>query len=170
MGTRRRLASVADGTVGAFVARSNDVGNFWALGVLLEDGPPGDPDVIIDLMTGRMTPRLVGSRAALLGDAWARYLRWSIGKHDLKLNVVRSATLTLDFDRTLEVHSWIPGGRDHPFVCSVTIEDDRGRRYNKSREGHCAPPGQFQDPNPYLRPRPSAGPGDPGRMDSRLTF
>ena len=58
MGTRRALASVADGTVGAFVARSNDVANLWALGVLLEVAPPGDPDVTIDLMTGRMTPPL----------------------------------------------------------------------------------------------------------------
>jgi hypothetical protein len=169
MGTRRALASVADGTVGAFVARSNDVGHFWALGVLLEDAPPGDPDLVIDLMTGRMTPALLGSRAAPLGDAWARYLRWSLSKHEVKLDVVRSARLTVDFDRTEEIESWIPGGRDNPFVCTVTIEDDRGHRYAKSREGHCAPPSQFQDPNPYRRPRPSGGPGDAGRMEWRLT-
>lgn len=170
MGTRRALASVADGTVGSFVARTNDVGHYWALGILLQDSPPGDPDVVIDLITGRMTPPLEGSEAAPLGDAWARYLRWSLAKHGLPFGSVGSAVLTVDFDRTVEVDSWIPGGRDNPFVCTVAIKDDRGRRYEKSREGHCAPPGQFQDPNQYLRPRPSAGSADPGRMDSRLTF
>ena len=150
------------------MGRSNDVGNFWAMGVLLEDTLTGDPDVTLDLVGGRMEPAIPDSAAAPLAEAWSRYLRWSLAKHGLSVEVVRSATVIVDFDRSVQVGSWIHGGFDNPFEVVVTIRDDHGREYVKRRDGHCGPPSQWQDPNPSNRPRPSAGPGDPGRMDWRL--
>jgi hypothetical protein len=76
-----------------------------------------------------------------------------LDRHRLSIGVVRSAVLTVRFDRTRDVASWIPGGHDNPFVCTVTIEDDRGRRHERVAEGHCARPDDFADPNPDLRPR-----------------
>ena len=95
MSSRRHLASVADGTARAFASRNNDVDGWWALGLLLDAVPPDDPDYQIDLVAGRATPE-TSMGLGSLGDAWGRYLRWSLDRHRLPIGVVRSAVLTLN--------------------------------------------------------------------------
>jgi len=167
MGSRRHLASVAEGVARAFAMRNNDVDGWWALGLLLAAVPPGDPDYRVDLLTGAAAP-VVGNELGALGDAWARYLRWSLQRHGIQHGAVRSAELQVRFNRLDAVTSWIPGGRDYPFKCTVVIEDDRGRRYQRAVEGHCSRPDDFVDPNPNLRPRRSVSRHDPGRVSDRI--
>jgi len=168
MVSRRHVASVADGIARSFASRNNDIEGWWALGLLLTNVGPGEPDYRIDLLTGDPTPPSIGPELGALGPAWARYLRWSLERHGLQFTALRSAVLSVRFDRSKEVKSWIPGARDRPFECTVTIEDDRGRRHERSVFGHCSRPGDFTNPNPYMRPRPSAGPYDPGRVARRI--
>ncbi len=151
MATRRQVVSVAEGTALAFASRNNDVGGWWALGLLLAAVPPGDPDYQVDLLTGEATPVVLEPAIRELGAVWAAYLRWSLERHGVPLSFVRSAALTVRFDRAHEVPSWIPGGRDHPFRCSVTIEDDRSDVHERLAEGHCSRLDAFVDPD--LRPR-----------------
>jgi hypothetical protein len=167
MTSRRLLTSVAEGLARSFASRNNDVEGWWALGLLLAAVPPADPDYRVDLLSGQATPALEGSELSELGDAWARYLRWSIQRHGLTIDAVRDATLTVRFDRSSEVKSPFPGGPDRSFVCIVTIEDDRGRRHERLVVGHCGRLSDFVDPSPYLRPRRSAGPHEPGRVSKR---
>jgi hypothetical protein len=168
MTSRRRLTSVADGTARAFANRGNDVDGWWALSLLLEATTPADPDFSIDLLTGMTVPHELPDNLLQLGPAWARYLSWSLGRHRVARTRVALAHLALRFERAVAVPSHISGGTDHPFSCTVTIEDDLGRLHESTIAGHCARRGDFTEPNPYLRPRRSAGPHDPGRVNQRL--
>lgn len=138
MSSRRHLKSVADGVVRAFAGRNNDVDGWWAPGLILAAVPPGDPDYSVDLLTGAGTPTLEGTLLEDLGQAWARYLAWSFARHGLSESVVRSARLILRFEHADDVPSWVLGHRDQPFWCTVTIEDDRGRRCQSVAESHCS--------------------------------
>ena len=166
MSSRHHLTSVADGVARAFASRNNDVDGWWALGLLISAVPPGDPDYQIDLLTGEALPAPAQPDLRLLGSAWARYLRWSLQRHDVPIAAVRSAALVVRFDRQRRVGSWIPGGRDRPFRVTATIEDDRGHRHERVAEGHCASPDEFVDANPDLRPR-RAGVGTVPRVLER---
>jgi hypothetical protein len=168
MTSRRALASVADGTVRAFTSRNYDVDGWWALGLLLAAVPPADPDFRADLLTGDATSALQQTELSTLGGAWTRYLPWSVERHGVPIALVRSATLTVRFDRADDVASPFPGGPDHSFVCSVSIEDDRGRLHERLAAGHCGRLSDFVDANPDLRPRRSGGPYDPGRVSLRM--
>jgi hypothetical protein len=167
MGSRRHLASVAEGTSRSFASRNNDVDGWWAPGLLLAASRAADPDFQVDLMTGESTPTLGEQGLDALGPAWSVYFHWSLERHGLSAAVVRSATLTVRFNRTAEVPSWIRGRRDRPFHCTVTIEDDRGRSYMRVVESHCFPAIRM----PLLRRMQglsrSGGPYDPGRVRRR---
>ena len=139
-----------------------------ALGLLLAAVPPGDPDYRVDLLTGEAAPVVGQTELGALGDAWAQYLGWSLRRHGVPQGAVRSADLEVRFDRLEAVASWIPAGLDCEFTCTVTIQDDRGRRYERVVEGHCSRPDAFVDPNPYLRPRRSVSRDDPGRVSARI--
>lgn len=136
MTSRRTLASVAEGLARSFAPRNNDVEGWWALGLLLAAVPAADPEYRVDLLTGDATPALERTELSTLGDAWARYLRWSVDRHGVPIAAVRSATLTVRFDRSHVVASLFPGGPDYSFVCSVTIED--AAIMNGSRRGIAA--------------------------------
>lgn len=163
MAARRRLASVAVSTARVFASRNNDVDGWWALGLLLEWLPAGDPDYRVDLLTGVTTPRPAEQHLGALGPAMAAYFAWSLGRHRVSTAFVRSATLTLRFDRESRVrsHLWEPTGRplDHAFVCRVEVEDDRGRVSVGEVRGHCGRPADFTDPSPLAQPRRSVSRG-----------
>jgi len=129
MGSRRLLRSVADGTARAFASRNNDVEGWWAPGLLLEAVPHGDPDYRLDLLAGTATPEPPGALRDL-APAWAGDFAWSLGRHDLAPEVVKSAALTLRFDRgqLVRSHLYDPHGipMDHPFECRVEIEMTAG--------------------------------------------
>ncbi len=163
MASRRLLTSVAVGTAGVFVSRNNDVDGWWALGLLLETLPAGDPDYRVDLLAGDATPRPAERQLGALGRASADYFAWSLGRHGVPTAFVRSATLTLRFDRASRVrsHLWEPTGRllDHAFVCRVEVEDDRGRVSVGEVRGHCGRRVDFTDPNRLAQPQRSVSRG-----------
>lgn len=168
MASRRKLTSVADGTANAFAHRGNDVDGWWVPGLLLRETTPASPDYSIDLLTGNAAPDDLPDGLADLGPAWARYFTWALGRHGIPSRRVLAARLEFSFDRGVEVSSYIPDKSDHPFSCTVRIEDDLGRTHERTVLGHCSRPDEFTDPNPYLRPRRSAAPYDPGRIKSRI--
>jgi hypothetical protein len=168
MASRRQLLSVAHGTAHAFADRGNDVDGWWALGLLLRDTQAGAPDYSIDLLTGRTRPERLPGDLNELGRAWARYFAWSLERHQVPVDRVRTATLSITFDRSTTVYSWIPNNEDHPFICVVEIEDDRAHVHARSVVGHASRPEDFTDPNPWWRPRRSVEPHHPGRVAYRV--
>jgi hypothetical protein len=168
MGNYRFLASVADGTARAFIGRNNDVGGWWALGILL-DAFPTDSDFTLDLITGTAAPALANSDLAHVGPAWATYFRWSLGRHGVPEATVRTAVLAVRFDRSGSVPSSLPDRSDCPFMCAVRIEDVAGREFEGLASGHCSPYSAFRWAPPLLRPMRSAPPhDDPGRVRRRI--
>jgi hypothetical protein len=168
MSSRRRLASVADGTAKAFANRGNDVDGWWAPSLLLSATTPATPDYSIDLLTGKAVPAGLPAGLHSLGQAWARYFAWTLRRHSVPARRVLTARLALSFDREVEVSSHLQNKWDHPFSCTVRVEDDLGRIHERTVIGHCSRPEDFTDPNPYSRPRRSAAPYDPGRIESRV--
>jgi hypothetical protein len=165
MASRRLLASVAEGTARSFASRNNDVGGWWALGLLLDALPAGDPDYRLDLLAGTAEPEAPGP-LGLLAPAWRDYFAWSLRRHDVDPGAVRSAVLTVCFDRKRPVTSHLPQrddeALDRHFAVRVEVEDDRRRVRLAVAEGHCGPQSGFTDPDPSRRPRQSAdGQGEP---------
>jgi hypothetical protein len=168
MSNHRFLASVADGTARAFIGRNNDVGGWWALGLLL-DALPTDSDFTVDLITGTAAPALANPDLAHVGPAWATYFRWSLGRHGVPEATVRAAVLTVRFDRSRSVPSWLPDRSDCPFLCAVRIEDVAGREFERLASGHCSPQSDFRWALPPRRPmRSGLAHDDPGRMGYRM--
>lgn len=160
----RRLASVADGTARAFSSRNNDVDGWWALGLLLAQAPPSG-EVTLDLIAGVVHPEATDPMLAALGPAWGRYLSWTLDRHGLSPGSVKFAGLSLRFDLSTQVPSWIDGARDHPFLCTVTIEDDGGHLYKRQTAGHCARPRDFAGASPMRSGPPH---DDVGRVHQRM--
>jgi hypothetical protein len=149
MASRRKLTSVANGIANAFAHRVNDVDGWWVPGLLLREMRRASPDSSIDLLTGNATPDDLPNGLADLGPAWARYFTWTLGRHGIPSGRVLAARLAFSFDRDVEVYSYLPDKSDHPFSCSVRIEDDHGRIHERTVLGHCSRPEEFTDPNPY---------------------
>jgi hypothetical protein len=168
MSNYRFLASVADGTARAFIGRNNDVAGWWALGLLLDALRPNS-DFTVDLLTGSAAPTLANPDLADVGPVWATYFRWSLGRHRVPEPTVRAALLTVRFDRSKSVPSWLPDRSDCPFVCAVRIEDVTGREFERRASGHCSPQSEFRWALPSRRPMRSAPPhDDPGRVRRRI--
>ena len=168
MASRRVLAGVAHGTANAFANRDNDVDGWWALGLLLAETEPAEPDYSLDLLTGKTQPESLTPALDELGPAWARYFGWTIARHGVPSDRVATAQLTVQFRRDEAVYAIYPGIWNRPFECTVTILDDRGRKYQRTVVGQCTRLGEFGNPNHWLRPRRSAGPFDPGRVTRRI--
>lgn len=165
MGTRRLLASVAEGTARAFASRNNDIDGWWALGLLLDATPPATPDYVIDLLTGGARPTGLPGSLDALGPAWATYFEWNTERHRIHRSWLRSAELTIEFNRDVPVKSWLPSGSDRELTCSVRIVDDRERVWRRAVQGHAGRLSDFTDPNPYWHPMRSGRQGPVGVLD-----
>ena len=168
MASRRALLGVADGTASAFANRDNDVDGWWALGLLLAETEPAEPDYSLDLLTGETRPESLTPALDELGPAWARYFGWTLARQGVPSGRVATALLTVHFRRDEAVYAWYPGIWNRPFECTVTILDDRGRRYQRTVAGQCTRLDEFGNPNHWLRPMRSEGPFDPGRVTARI--
>jgi len=166
---RNRFDSVARSTADAFASRNNDVDGWWAPGLLLDALSPGDSDYRIDLLTGNATPTPTDSRLISLGPAWAAYFSWSIERHGLAKGITQAAELVLTFDRITLVPGWIPGARDSPFTCRVTVVHDTNHKHEAVVAGHCSRLSEFQSSSaPERKPWRSTGRGQPPRVLERI--
>jgi len=169
MASRRVLASVAYGVASAFASRNNDLNGWWVPGLLVGELTPDKPAYHLDLLTGETVPGTINPALGELGPAWARYFAWSLTRHSLPSTRVTDASLTVRFDYDVSVPSWRFGVTDHPFLCTVTITDDRGRGYERSALSHCAPLSAFDWSEPPAgRPMRSGGPHEAGRISMRV--
>jgi hypothetical protein len=169
MASRRVLASVADSIAWIFVSRNNDVDGWWAPGLLIDVVAPADPAYTLDLLTGETVPKTISPTLDQLGPAWARYFAWSLGRFGMQTNSVASATLMVRFLYGVSVPSWRFGRTDTPFLCTVTITDDRGRRHQRIASSHCTPLSAFDwSEAPAGYPARSAGPHDAARIAQRV--
>lgn len=124
---RRELRGIAQGIVGSFVSRNNDVGGYWALGKLCSHAANSSMhEVTIDLVATTMTPSCNEYDAMV---AHYSTMLWELVAHRglSRCNVVRADVHA----RFVLPESQVPRSsgddRGHPYECVLEISDDLGR-------------------------------------------
>lgn len=143
MPRRRQFRGIANAIANSFVSRNNDVGGYWALGILyLHAKQQSSLRLVIELKPER--PDLGGEPFA----AVARTYRNALAAHLVSLRLpfawLASASVAVDFETA--ALKPLPFGLHtigNPFDCRVSLVDDRGRAYETTVHGRCWP----HDPN-----------------------
>lgn len=139
MPRRRELRGVADGLLGSFVSRNNDVDGYWALGKLLLFAlARREPRVVLDLVAGELRPP--GDRFVRMAARYREMLLRHVEGRRLSARSVAGALLEVSFgpDPAAAPAVDAPGGT-RPFTCRLVITDDRGGTHEASRTGWCRP-------------------------------
>ena len=135
---RGSLKNVVAGVLGSFVSRNNDVGGYWAIGLLYALArSAAAPDLVVDLMTGSMVPAAVEFESMV--GRYRADLEKRLTACGVELRHVAKAEVRITFDAAVE-----PGYRGSslpasPFRCEVQLTDDRGRSYVASHVGAARP-------------------------------
>jgi hypothetical protein len=100
-----------------------------------------EPTLTLDILTGEAKPDALLSRP--LARALERYVRefpeLVAGSHT-EMQFVKGARMELRFDLSTErPMAETPGRRESPYVCTVCIDDDRGKTWTAELTGWCAP-------------------------------
>ena len=141
MPTRRVLRSVAHDVSEALVSRNDDVAGYWALGQLLSHAlATSITSYRVDLVCGASAPSLVGTPLSSIPGSWADVFWANVERKKLARALIRRAIATVEFDLTRRrpaVHH--DELVEHPFICRVEVDDDRGRTYVATAEAWCFP-------------------------------
>jgi len=148
MPSRRVLNSVAHDVLEALISRNDDVGGYWALGLLVTHALATSTNAFtIDLVCGSSTPSLAGSSIATLPAVWHEQFWRNIEHQRLErgLIAVAVAAVQVDFDHRRE--STRGGSEEYYVPCRLDIQDDRGKSYSRTANVWCS----VHDPSRELR-------------------
>lgn len=127
------MRGVAEGTVGSFVGRNNDVLGYWGIGMLCRLARDRRaPSVEIDLLTGQMDPP--SSVFVAMVDQSRHRLRHHLDRLGLGDVPLASASLRVRFETTDRAHA-----ANVRFRCTAVLEDEAGRVFESRAEGWCWP-------------------------------
>jgi hypothetical protein len=137
MARRSELKGIANSLAGSFVSRNNDVDGYWALGKLyLHAKNAPSPRVSVEL-TPVHNARVEEPNAAIAGE-YRRILERLFRKQRLKIEWLANATILIEFESpNAKPRFFYRQGPGRAFLCTVTITDDRDRRYESSIPGWC---------------------------------
>ena len=139
MPRRSQLLGIASGVLGSFVGRNNDIGGYWALGVLYHQAQQqGSMQLELSLLPtdASLNGTLLGALAQRFGGMFVSLMT----KQHLPLSWLRSATLGVQFEspnakpRHPQSHS-----AERPFVCCLSFTNDLARTHELSVAGWCWP-------------------------------
>jgi hypothetical protein len=131
MPRRRELRGVAQGLLGAFVSRNNDVGGYWALGKLYKHAKATSAnEVRVDLVKSTIMPPN------------AQFAGMIESFHQMLASQLTARALSSDWLTAAEIDVRFTGQKDakqpgETFDCSVTLTDDRGRPHQARAYGAC---------------------------------
>ena len=148
MAKRKRLRSVAEGLLGTFVSRNNDIDGYWGLGKLYGHALQDAGELEIDLLSQRTCPESDAFR-----DLAQRYYDLLVDRcraRNLPMPLITKATIHIKFNVDEECHPVAARqSRGEPFRCSVEIVDDLQRCHRAQTYGRVSP----HDPGRELRSR-----------------
>ena len=138
MPRRRVMKGIADGLLGTFVSRNNDMHGYWGLGVLrrYSEKKKGS-EIIIDLLDPKL-PFFSRSPVLNAKTKYGLWLRDSLTKAGLAPSRVKQAQIKLRFSNYAEFPHIPRDTYGEPYECTVTITDDRGAMYQATKLGCCA--------------------------------
>jgi hypothetical protein len=150
MARRRDLNGIAAGILGSFVSRNNDVGGYWAIGVLRRQAEAiGLSRATLNL---RSNDQAVPDTLVEMRRKYAKLLESQLAKRNMNMQWVKDAEITVVFGTSGDLPEPPLMTWGDPLVCTVSILDDRGRLHRVSAALRCAP----HDPT---RERKRADPG-----------
>jgi hypothetical protein len=137
MTRRGQLTDVAAGLVGSFVSRNNDIGGYWALGLLrsLSDRV-GVTLLRLDLRTASAEP--ADPTALDVARSYSAELQRHLGRRRIPNNVVIKAEINVQFLLSAQsLRSASTYGQ--PVRCTVLLVDRQKRVHQRSLLTNCAP-------------------------------
>jgi len=139
MPSSRVLKSVANGLVGTFVSRNNDVSGYWGIGQIQREleGLPGTV-VELDLLRGKATPE--GPIARALIAHYSTYLFASLVREGFTPSEVTAAKVLVEFGNFGEAKGPdLFGTIGQPFNCKAVLASQSGKIYSAVRGGLSRP-------------------------------
>ncbi|MBN2529807.1 MAG: hypothetical protein JXR76_25680 [Deltaproteobacteria bacterium] len=139
MVNRREIKGIAAGIVGKFSSRNNDIGGYWALGVLYRDAVRNGSTVVqLNLLTGDIQPPI--RNAGPLISYFREYLFFRLKAVGFEEYQIKGATVELKFglkenpnESVLRKDTW-----GEPYLCRVFLVDDLGKCRSFEKSGWCA--------------------------------
>ena len=147
---RKEIKCVGKGLVMSFVSRNNDLGGYWAIGILKNKvHEKGLSTLELDLTKGTVNFEL--SYSDFLIHKYQEKLKFLVAAKGFSFDPIKSAVIRLNFFSTeplkFELSKLL--GRGSLFTCIVDISDDLGRSYSYEYKGLC----DFHDPKNERRRR-----------------
>ncbi len=142
---KANLQNVANGLLGTFVSRYNDIGGYWALGVLRSLVERGGVDRIeIDLLkTTNGDPSI-----QLIARKYKEWLEKRLREVHILLEDMSIARIEIEFLSTFDGHrDLVKDTRGFPYKCTVEIRRGDQKLYMAEKLGVCA----THDPTKELR-------------------
>lgn len=135
----RLLNGVAAGLADSFIGRNNDIGGYWAMGVLYRASLRGG-DRLIRLNLLSEESSIQGEAFRVVATNYAAHLQRLLAAYSLPSGIVSAADIVMKYGHLSPDHSWTPKrSQGDPFVCSVILCDSRGRDHVATRAGWCRP-------------------------------
>lgn len=143
MAGSRHLKGIAQGLLGTFVSRNNDIYGYWGLGILRSLAVNnGLTKIFIDL-TENDDNFSDTSPLRLTEHTYKKRLNDMLDKAGIDQNEVSRAEIRIEFCTFEEYPKAVRDTRGEPYVCSVLLSNRFGSSYVASKIGVCAP----HDPN-----------------------
>lgn len=139
MPRRRDLKGVAEGILGTFMSRYNDIDGYWALGQLYKRAlETGTKAVTIDLID--MTATSDSSLVEQLATRYQPIFRRMYAAKKIPDDWVVEGKIRLTFNTSVSQPTYLwPDHFGDPFLLVVEIKDDLGRLRVAQTVGRCRP-------------------------------
>ena len=132
----KKLNHIAAGVLASFVGRNNDVGGYWALGVLYREAASNGNTVALDLLapdTAAPSPA-----AASAARHYAQFLHGALQRQGLAADTLAQARIAVAFNTTAPAHVHYTSVGDI-FACSITLAGTHGSIAERTVYGRCQP-------------------------------
>ena len=143
MPRHKTLKSVARSIADSFISGLNYRDDDYVMGHLVVAAQRTESSVLeVDLLSGESRPAELLSPPVLESiESYRRRFKDLVTRSQSDPGFVASAQLRIDFDltKTKRVRSYGRGTPQSPYRCTVTIVDDRGRKYSAAVTGWWSP-------------------------------
>lgn len=138
MARHKTLKSVAHNFGDSFVSLMNYIHNDYFLGHLLKQARKTNLDQLaIDILKNSAEPKeLLTNPIKKSISYWTKWFPELVARSESSMDFIKSATIIIKFDLTKSrPFPQIPKMTENPYLCEVTIIDDKGKEYKKSQTG-----------------------------------
>ncbi len=139
MARRRELKNIANGLMGSFNSRNNDIDGYWGLGKLYKHAQLHKTTTVkINLLGNTIQPE-TNEFDNLLEQYNAMFLRL-IDSANINRNWIKSVLISVNFESEYipEFHYW-RSALGKPYICKCVITDDNDKQYSILKYNNCLP-------------------------------